>query len=82
MFMLGDEHTFTSVRVLVWEIMILESAIGLGMKIIIAIVTLSTSQASNISSDTLCLWWRLYYTVIFLKRVSMEVGSIGERNIF
>ena len=55
MFMLGEEHIFTSVMASVWEVLLLSSAVGLGGKILVAMVTPSASQASNISSDTLCL---------------------------
>ena len=65
--MLGDEHTFTSERVLVWEVLLLQSAVGLGIKDFSCYGHPIPSQVLIISSDILCLSGGLYYTVIFIK---------------
>ena len=66
--MLEDEHSFPFTS-LVWEVYVNLVEVGLCLKFVVSVVTLSAPKSSNSSNSNFCLWYRLIYKKVLSKSV-------------
>lgn len=66
--MLEDEHSFPFTP-LVWEVYVNLVEVGLYLKFVVSVVTLSAPKSSNSSNNNFCLWYRQIYKKVLSKSV-------------